>query len=292
MGATNDKILPLTRWVSLIVIPFLWLAFLILYFFPDTTGERFAWAIKPHMTALYMGAGYLGGSWLFINALVRKRWHHIQGGFWPITTFTWFMMVATFIYWERFVHANLGFILWLILYVVTPFLVPFVWFINRKTDSGEPEADDVIISPIVLWLLRFVATGTLLFVAASIVNPDFMIQTWPWTLSPLTALVMCGWIALLAVGALVMSFEPRWSGWKVPLGSIVIWHVLVLIGAGMNLTDFKNGVVNWYTVAVVVMVGGIIIGYLLVEGLRRRTLEQLRAREGNEMTQTVQSMDT
>jgi len=61
---TDDRILPITRIVAVIVVPFLWLAFLILFFTPDLSGERFAWAIKPHMTAMYLGAGYLGGSWL------------------------------------------------------------------------------------------------------------------------------------------------------------------------------------------------------------------------------------
>ena len=98
----DDKINPVTRWVAVIVVPFLWLAFLILFFFPDSSGERFAWAIKPHLTAMYMGAGYLGGSWLFINAIIDKRWHRIAGGFLPVTTFTWFMLFATFLHWDRF----------------------------------------------------------------------------------------------------------------------------------------------------------------------------------------------
>jgi hypothetical protein len=81
----DDRIYTITRVVALIVVPFLWLAFLILFFNPESTGERFAWAIKPHMTALYMGAGYLGGSWVFINANIGKHWHRLQGVLLPIT---------------------------------------------------------------------------------------------------------------------------------------------------------------------------------------------------------------
>jgi hypothetical protein len=261
----NDRILPLTRWVAALVIPFLWVAFIILYFFPDTTGQRFAWAIKPHMTAMYMGAGYLGGSWLFVNALSGKRWHRIQGGFLPITTFTWFMMIGTFLFWDRFAQGHLGFYLWLILYVVTPFLVPLLWFLNKKEDPKTPEEKDLMISSPVLWALKFVAIGTLIFVAAGLVNPAFMINVWPWKLTPLTAFVMDGWISLLAVGALVMSFEPRWSGWKIPLGAIVIWHSLFLIAVAMNPADFPNGVVNWYTLAVFGMVVGILLLFFFME---------------------------
>lgn len=214
---TDDHIRPITRIIAVIVVPFLWLAFLILFFTPDLSGERFAWAIKPHMTATYMGAGYLGGSWLFINAILGKHWHRIAGGFLPITTFTWFMMISTFLHWDRFSN-NLGFYLWLILYVVTPFLVPALWFYNRKTDSGEPEANDISISPLILFILKLIAAGSLIYVMIGFIDPQFVINTWPWTLSSLTARVMCGWIALLGVGAYTMSIEKRWSGWKTPVG--------------------------------------------------------------------------
>jgi hypothetical protein len=66
----------------------------------------------------------------------------------------------------------------------------------------------------------------------------------------------------------VMSFESRWSGWKVPLVSILIWHFLVILGAIRNQADFKNGIGNWYMIAVMFLVGGILIFYSLAE-LRR-----------------------
>jgi hypothetical protein len=262
---TDDRIQPVTRVVAMIVVPFLWLAFLILFFNPDSTGERFAWAIKPHMTAMYLGAGYLGGSWIFINAIFGRRWHRIAGGFLPITTFTWFMMISTFLHWDRFAHGRLGFNLWLILYVVTPFLVPILWYHNRKTDPGDPETNDVMISSTVLLIFKLISAGSLIYVIVGFINPDFVINTWPWTLTPLTARIMCGWIALLGVGAYTMSTEMRWSGWKTPLESIAIWHILVFVAAVMNPSDFKTGLVNWYTLAIGMMLIGILIFYPMME---------------------------
>jgi len=265
----DDKIHPVIRWVAVFVVPFLWLAFLILFFQPDSSGERFAWAIKPHMTAMYLAAGYLGGSWLFINAIFGKRWHRIAGGFLPITTFTWFMMIATFLHWDRFSN-NLGFYLWLVLYVVTPFLVPALWNYNRKTDSGEPEPNDILIPPTVLLILKLISAGSLIYVVIGFIKPEVVINTWVWTLTPLTARIMCGWIALLGVGAYTMSTEKRWSGWKTPLESIAIWHILVFVAAFMNPSDFKMGLVNWYTIAIGVMLIGIFIFYPIME-MKRQT---------------------
>jgi hypothetical protein len=267
----NDEIFPVTRWVAVLVVPFLWLAYLILFFFPDSTGVRFAWAIKPHMTSLFMGAGYLGGSWLFLNAIFGKRWHRIQGGFLAVTTFTWFMLLSTFLHWGKFSHGRLGFNLWLILYAVTPVLVPALWFFNRKTDPHQPEEQDAGTPAGMGWLLKLIGLAGLAFAVIGFVDPTMAMRAWPWTLTALTARVMCGWIALLSVGALSMSFEARWSGWKVPLESIVIWHGLVLVAAAMNPGDFKASPVNWYTVAIGAMLVGIFILYGWMEKSRRRT---------------------
>jgi hypothetical protein len=152
---------------------------------------------------------------------------------------------------------------------LTPFLVPILWNYNRKTDSGEPEANDIIIPPTILLILKLIAVGSLIYAAVGFIDPEFVINTWVWTLSPLTARVMCGWIALLGVGAFMMSTEKRWSGWKTPLESIAIWHTLVLVAALMNPTDFKTGLVNWYTIAIGVMLIGIFIFYPMME-LKRR----------------------
>jgi hypothetical protein len=255
---TDDQIYPLTRWVALLVVPFLWAAFIILFFYPESSGVRFAWAIKPEMTARYLGAGYLGGSWLFINAIIGKRWHRVQVGFLPVTSFTWFMLLATLLHWDRFATGNLGFVLWLVLYIVTPFLVPALWFYNRKTDSGAPETRDVSVPSVVLWVFRLAGIGALIFVVLGFIYPDLVIQIWPWTLSVLTARVMCGWISLLGLGALMMSREKRWSGWKVPMESILLWHLLVLVAIAINPADFTNGVINWYT---------LLVGFLLLFSL-------------------------
>ena len=85
---SDDCILPITRVVSAIIVPILVLAFVILYFSPDDSGERFAWRLKPHMQAMYVGAGYLGGSWIFLRAVFERRWHRVAPGFLPVTTFT------------------------------------------------------------------------------------------------------------------------------------------------------------------------------------------------------------
>ena len=56
----NDAILPATRWLATAIVPFLIIASAILYLLPNDTGRLFAWPTKPPMTAMMLGAGYMG----------------------------------------------------------------------------------------------------------------------------------------------------------------------------------------------------------------------------------------
>jgi hypothetical protein len=260
----DDRIFMFTRIVAAVVVPFLVLAFIILYFMPETSGERFAWDIVPNMTAAFMGAGYLGGSWLFLNAIWGKRWHRVAPGFAPVTAFTISMLLATALHWERFDFGHLPFQIWLVLYVVTPFLVPFVWWRNRVTDPGTPEPGDQVVPVAARWALIGLGVVLLGFAVLAFVAPERVIALWPWQLTPLTARIMGGWFVLLGVGGLVIGRESRWSSWPVGLQAIGIWHVLVVIAAVLNPGDFPNGLLNWYLISVVLVLAGMVALFVMM----------------------------
>jgi hypothetical protein len=48
----DDRVLPVTRWLSVAIIPFLVVAFAVLYLFPHDTGRLFAWPVKPTLTSM------------------------------------------------------------------------------------------------------------------------------------------------------------------------------------------------------------------------------------------------
>ena len=134
----NDRILPGTRWVSAIIVPFLVAAFGILYLFPDHTQELFAWGIQPRMSAMMLGAAYIGGAYFFVRAATNARWHQVKVGFLPVTTFATLMGIATILHWDRFNHGYISFFAWVGLYFTTPFIVFLLWLRNRSTDPGLP----------------------------------------------------------------------------------------------------------------------------------------------------------
>lgn len=261
----SDAIYPLTRFVAALVVPFLVLAFIILYFFPQLSGERFAWDIQPALTAVYMGAGYIGGAWLFLNVIFGKHWHRVAAGFPAVTAFTAAMLLATILHWQRFDLDHLPFQLWLALYLLTPLLVPALLIYNRKTDNRMPEADDLVVPIFARWGLGFLGLLLLIFAVVGFILPDLVIRVWPWTLTPLTSRVISGWIALLGVGGIVIASESRWSAWRIGLQSIAIWHILVIAGAVVHRGDFQAGFLNWYTLSVLIVILLMSVLYIRME---------------------------
>jgi membrane-bound metal-dependent hydrolase YbcI (DUF457 family) len=102
------------------------------------------------------------------------------------------------------------------------------------------------------------------------INPQAMIPIWPWTLTPLTARVLGGWFALLGVGGLYISQDPRWSAWRVPMQSITFWGILILIGAFMNPQDFTAGLWNPFTIGTAIVILSLLVFQVWMEIQRMR----------------------
>jgi hypothetical protein len=226
----DDRIYPVTRWVARGIIPFLAAACLVLWVVPDRTTALFAWTIRPEMTPVVMGAGYGAGVYFFYRVANGTEWHRVAPVFLGITTFTWAMALATVLHWGQFNHSHYTFVLWVVLYAVTPVIVPGVWAFNRRTDPGRAAMDGPSLPRVVRLcggVLGLVVTVSAVVLFAV---PDLMIGAWPWTVSPLTARILAGWFVLFGVvnGAVVR--DGRWSAARVLVQSQVVGFALVLVG--------------------------------------------------------------
>ncbi len=235
----DDHILPETRWISAIIVPFLVAAFGILYLFPDHTQELFAWGIQPRMSAMMLGAAYLGGAYFFIRAATNARWHWVKVGFLPVTTFATLMGIATILHWDRFNHGSLSFFAWAGLYFTTPFIVFLLWLRNRATDPG-PISQDLRVPRLVRLVIGIVGGLTLVTSMFLFLQPGFMISTWPWQLTPLTARVMGALFALTGVGELAIALDARWSAVRIALQSQMIGIVAIGLAMIFSWSNFHQ----------------------------------------------------
>ena len=226
----DDRLLAPTLWTAVLIVPVLVAAFVILYFFPAHTRQLWAWTIKGTMTPMMMGGGYLSGAFFFTRVATVRRWHTVWPGFVATTVFTSFLLGATLLHWDKFNHGHISFWAWLSLYVVTPPLLPLLWFNNRRTDPGATAADVRLDRR----LRRLVAAGggaLALFAIVMFVRPSVVMAHWPWTLTPLTARTVSAFIAFPAVSCTCALVEDRWSSLRIPIETVTLGLVLVGIAA-------------------------------------------------------------
>jgi hypothetical protein len=228
--ARDDRVLRETRLLGTVIVPFLAVAFALLYFFPDDTRHWFAWNVQPTITPLIMGAGYIAGAYFFVRVALETRWHRIQVGFLPVTAFTLFMAIGTFNHLDRFATMHVAFWIWVGLYVTTPVLVPLAWWRNRATDPGTPEPGEPPLPGFVRPLLLAVGAVQSVVALVLLLSPSTMIEHWPWQLTPLTAQTLGGWFALPGVTALMMGLDGRWTAIRITLESQLIGLALILLG--------------------------------------------------------------
>jgi hypothetical protein len=274
---SGDKILLETRLVAALVIPFLLVAFGILYFFPHNTENLFAWKIGPPMSAMMLGAAYAGGIYYFTGVLLAKQWHRIKAGILPVITFASLLGIATIMHWERFNHGSLPFLAWSGLYFTTPFIIFIVWLRNRPQDPIQPEKDDIILPSGVRLVIGVVGAITLIIALGLFLFPPLMISLWPWTLTPLTARVMGAMFSLPGVVGLGIAFDQRWSAARLILQSQGFSILLILIAVLRDLVDIKwtNPSAWLFAGGLAAMLVGIVVFYLFIEtGTKTAYLEK------------------
>ncbi|MDQ6660469.1 MAG: hypothetical protein M3Z24_05835 [Chloroflexota bacterium] len=253
----DDRILPETRWLAVLIIPFLVAASILLFVWPNDTDKLFAWTIKPAMTPMMLAAAYLGGIYFFTRAALAKRWHLVNLGFLPVIAFASLLGIATILHWDRFNHSHISFYTWATLYFTTPFLVLAVWLRNRTTDRGTIEPSELIIPPVIRLFIGIIGLITLVVSLLLFLQPDLMIRQWPWMLTPLTARVVGAMFALPGVVGLGIALEKRWSAARIILEAQAFSIVMILIATARAWGDFEqSNAITW------LFVGG--LSFLLV----------------------------
>jgi hypothetical protein len=275
-GPADDHILVFTRVVAAVVVGILFTAWFALYLHPGETDHRFAWTISSRMTAMLMGAGYGSAILFYGRVLVGRRWHRVALGFIPTTVFTWLLLAATVIHWERFRHGSLPFVLWVWIYAITPILVPAVWLLNRSRDPGTPESADAVLARPIRAVL--VAAGILLLAvaAAMFLRPSALIPAWPWPLTPLTARAVAGFIALPGVAWLAIAADGRWSAGRVAVQTVALGGILLIGAVTRAWPEFDHS--NVLSYLYVAGLAGTLVGLAALYALEERAVARGRTK--------------
>ncbi|MGB2711834.1 MAG: hypothetical protein WBC33_09990 [Conexibacter sp.] len=270
----DGRVLPATHWASLVVFAILVPALVILWGMPDRTADAWSWTIEPELTPIFLGAGYGAGAYFFLRTFLAKQFHPSAAGIFGAAFFATLMLVATLVHWDRFNHGDappIGAIVfygWVGVYVVSPFAVFALWWLNRRTDAGEPASGEAIVPAWVRRLARISGVGALAAAAVFFLAPTTAIDLWPWQLTPLTSRVIGSFTAQVGVGALLLSTDRRWSAWKLIVQTFFVATALLLVGAIRAWSDFDTSNVMTY-LYLGALVGGDLALLLLYRSMAR-----------------------
>jgi hypothetical protein len=152
----------------------------------------------------------------------------VRWGFPAVLLFSVLLAVATFLHWEKFHPGHISFIVWVTLYVTTPFLVLAAMIANRREDTGAPATPDTSLPLWVRAILAVIGVAALLCGLCLFVAPSLGVDLWAWKLTPLTARV-CG--AVLTLPGMVnvwMLADARWSAFRRIVQAELVSLVLIL----------------------------------------------------------------
>jgi hypothetical protein len=254
-GEVDDRILPATRSVAIVLVGILAVGASLLYIWPLETDSRFAWPISPEMTPLLMGSGYYAGAYYFLRMAIGRSWSRTGTTTPAVATFATIMLIVTLMHWGNFTHDHLAFYIWFIVYVIAPPLVLAIWYFNGKRDPG-PVANDKLVPGFARIGVLALGAGATALAAVMFFAPEMANDFWVWAVSPLTARILAGWFMLSAVTSFVLAYDQRWAIWRIPLETMLIWCVLILAAVPRAWNDFSpTPMAPWLVVGFVSAVG-------------------------------------
>ncbi len=259
---SGTRVLPLTRALAAVIVPFLVVAWWILYLRPGDTEQLFAWPVRRSMTAMMLSAVYLGGTYFCIRVIWERNWESVALGFLPVAGSASLMGVATILHWDLFTAGHLAFHVWAVLYFTTPFLVLATWWLNRRHAARQAAAGDRPSSAadgMTLTRRAQAVAGAIgvvgIGVALSLfVWPEQLQRVWPWPLSSLTARVMAA-IFVLGGAGIGIARDPRWRSARLLVQVTWVMLDLILLAVVLAWDDFDHGnVLTWEFVACLILV--------------------------------------
>jgi hypothetical protein len=265
----RDRVLPATRVLAVVIVPFLLLAFAVLVPSPTHAPTLFAWPIKPTMSAMVLGSVYLGGAYFFMRVALARKWHTVAAGFVPVGTFATLMGITTVLHWSRFVHTSVAFWLWVGLYFSTPLLV-FAAFVRNQREYARVDGEGARLGRAAAGALVLAGIAAAISALLLYLLPSTAVRAWPWHLTPLTARMLAAIFALgtAGVGA---AWERRWSAARIPVQVAGIMLVLLLVAGVRAHAEFDTG--NALTWLLLVGFAGSALGlallYLRMEAAQR-----------------------
>ncbi len=236
---------------------------------PANSATRFAWDIKPVVTAAILGAFYASVAPVFVLAALARRWEMVRVIVWPAIVFTSLELLATWLHWPKFLHGQPGFAVWYASYLLPPPIFLVLYF-RQQRKAVEGAGIEPMSTPLRSVLFGF---GALLAAEGlySFVNPAHLIEYQAFAITPLTARAAAGWLTALGLMMASMAREGTRDSARIASPFLILPLPLIAI----QMARF-SGDVDWhhprlFAMAAVFAISAL-LGATIAAGFWRRSL--------------------
>jgi hypothetical protein len=223
------------------------------YVWAENTDTLFSWTVNPPLTAAFLGAGYLAAMVVEYLASRQREWANARIAVPAVLLFTALTTIVTLRHLDKF-HFGAEFSVftqavtwvWLIVYVVVPPVLAFLWFSQTRVAGEDPPR----VAPIPN-VMRLVCGAQALVmigigVALTLAPVSVAEAIWPWTLSALTGGAVGAWLLGVGVGVAHLVGENDLGRVLVWMRAYVLYGVLVLIAVFRFATaPDGSAVIDW-----------------------------------------------
>jgi len=237
---------------------FLALFFVLWFLIRPDWGIYFAWPVKPVLTTLFLGAGFMLRCYFGFHLWRDQDWYRLRWSmngdlvflgvlfvttWWHMTEMNWHLEgVSDALRIFSLVIAHV----WVLAYTFEPLTVFLLR--PRQSEANAPVPAAVSQGPILPELKAVFAgifyVGALVW-ALLFFSPEFANMRWPWELNAFDARIMSAWPAACATWAISMYFMKDWAEVKVGVRAMLIFFLAIFVIWIFTFSGFdptrKNG---------------------------------------------------
>ena len=211
-----------------------------LYLLPARAATAYAWAIRPPISAAFLGGGYLAG--VVATALAvfaARRWRSIQPLAIALVTLSVGLLAATLLHTARFRWGYPPTWAWTGVYALAPAGVTILAR-RQRAITIRPAAADPRLR--LLRLLSLVFGAAILAGAIALFAfPADLGRDWPWPLTTLLAQAVAAWCAMIAAALLWCAYDLRRPHEAfIPYTTLGAWCVALLALPALHTADLTR----------------------------------------------------
>ena len=210
----NPPVPAFLRWVLAIECSVVFVAGVLLFFFPGLASTLWAWTIPP-FNSRFVGAVYLAAYLPLILFWFVPRWIPGRLTLWMILTFTTLILIAMLVHWDAFEWSRPAtFLVYWPLYIFLP--INSAIFLYKSNGAGVANGYDEPALLRTVLLIFAVLSGA--YGLGLLVAPESLTSFWPWDVDAFHARMYAAAFLTPAVAAWILSFRRRFTSEYLSMG--------------------------------------------------------------------------